>query len=134
MFFVRINILFFVFSFCSIQVKSQTKNVYVPGNSSIKFVVVRKSSELTSDSTFIPVTYLIKTNISNKERELVKKINKKRWIKFLTNEKTDWAANLILYDINKKDAISYASVIKNREDWLIVGKSKDLEYWEKKLK
>jgi hypothetical protein len=77
--------------------------------------------------------YFIKVNLSTQEREVCKKIEKTEWLKMLSNDKMDWVTNLILYDLYGKNAISYCGEIKTRNEWLIIKKKKDVEYWKKIL-
>ena len=68
--------------------------------------------------------------MTGRERRIIKSINKEEWIKLLLNNKTDWAANLILYDLYKKNAVVFNTVIKSRKDWINVSKDTDVSYWK----
>jgi hypothetical protein len=81
-----------------------------------------------------PVMYFIRVNLSTEERKVCKEITNDDWLKMLKKDNTDWIANLILYDLYKKDAISYVGEMKSRDEWIIKKqKQEDIEFWTEKL-
>ena len=72
--------------------------------------------------------------MTGRERRIVKSIKKDEWIELLLNNKTDWAANLILYDLYERNAVVFNTVIKSRKDWVTVSKDTDVSYWEEFLR
>jgi hypothetical protein len=106
----------------------------IPSNDSVKYKVLRKGSVIISEKLVEPVSYYIYVDISNLLREEYKKITKTKWLELLGNEKTDWAANLILYDLYRKDAITFSNNMKKREDWVLSKqKNRDIKYWKSNL-
>src|SRR5689334_17466916 len=77
-------------------------------NDSLSFKVLRQSTKIKSENEATPVMYLIKVNLSTEQRREVEKIKKEDWLKLLASDNTDWIANLILYDLFRKNAISYS--------------------------
>jgi hypothetical protein len=55
------------------------------------------------------------------------------WINHLTNEKQDWATNLVLYYLYQKDATGLAYLFDSRSKWLKF-KNDDISYWKKIFK
>ena len=72
-------------------------------------------------------------DLSEKEEEIVRRINKKAWLMLLKNPKTDWAANLILYDIFDKNALLFSFPKLTRKDWLVCLREQDLKFWKNRL-
>ena len=73
---------------------------------------------------------VIETNIKDAALwRRIKVLAAEQWLCLLNNPKSDWAANLILYQLYEKDAILF-SKIKKREDWIGFRKDEDIEYWK----
>jgi len=71
-------------------------------------------------------------NITETDIEKFKKIPMETWLQLLEDENTDWAANLILYDIYERDAALLARhVDQNR--WREYMKYEDIDYWKDML-
>jgi hypothetical protein len=51
------------------------------------------------------------------------------WLRHLSAVKSDWATNLILYYLFKKDAAAFVSIHKKRQQWLKL-KQDDIDYWQ----
>jgi len=99
-------------------------------NDSIKYSVVLAVCEKC-----VPIKnkgYRIVVDLSQDQIDAVRKINYRTWMSLLKDEKSDWAANLILYYLYDRDAILF-SLGKNRDAWLVVQKHEDIEYWIKNL-
>ncbi len=110
--------------------KDSSKKIYFIDNDKIKYSIV-----IMSCDSCIPISnigYRVKVQLSKNEMEIVKKLDYKNWIILLQNNKTDWAANLILYYINDRDASLLARRNK-RELWVKYLKLDDIKYWEKAL-
>jgi len=62
-------------------------------------------------------------------------LSKEEWMFLLSDKTTDWAANLVLYHLFKKEAFDFAySNIKDRTAWLIKKKYQDdILYWKEYL-
>jgi len=71
--------------------------------------------------------------LSKEEEETIKKITPNTWIELLNDNKTDWAANLILYSLYDKDAF-ILSKNDDKETWDKYLKKEDLDFWNKELK
>ena len=96
---------------------------------------IKYSIGLASCDSCFPVHsigYRIVTTLTEEQETIVNKLSYKEWLSLLSNKKSDWAANLILYYVIGKDAIPLYS-IKTRKEWLINMKSQDLVYWEQNL-
>ena len=97
-------------------------------NSKIKYEIV-----LAACDTCVPIRnigYRINLVMTAKQKTIIKKINSKLWLELLDNPKKDFAANIILYYLYKKDAIIFFEY-KDIYDWKHVRKQKDVRYWKK---
>ena len=70
----------------------------------------------------IPIDFL--------EKEL-NDISKDKWLYLLQNEKTDYAANLLLYNLYQKGAILFYN--QDKFYWRSCCKSDDINYWKQFL-
>jgi hypothetical protein len=77
---------------------------------------------------------MIQVELSETGKRQLKTLPKTVWITWLQNKSTDWAANLILYDLYQKDAFLYWSLIKKRSAWILAVKEDDLTHWSNTLK
>jgi hypothetical protein len=62
-----------------------------------------------------------------------KKYKYEDWMAMLSDEKTDWGANLILYWIYAIECKNYAFWIQSRETWVMDQRKIDIEYWKRTL-
>jgi hypothetical protein len=107
------------------------KNVNFIRNSAIKYSLVFSSCD-----SCVPIMtkgYRISTNITTEQLGIANKLTYSDWLNMLNSSKSDWAANLILYQIFDKDAVSFFS-FNNRSKWIKYFKGQDIEYWNQKLK
>ena len=121
---------------CSTQNQINNKihnsiNIDFIRNDKIKYSIVLASC----DSCFPIMTkgYRIRTNLTEEQKEIVHSLTFKDWAYLLNDSKSDWAANLTLYEIFDKDAISLYS-FNSRKKWIKYFKGEDLAFWEQKLK
>jgi len=107
------------------------KNLSFIDNNKIKYSIYQI---IRNDDTCMPYSVIgfnIVVDFSHNERDIVEKLNRECWIKLLNNRNTDWAANLILYDLHKKDAFALMNK-GTRKLWLKYLKPRDLIYWKKR--
>jgi hypothetical protein len=130
-------VFFFVLINCNSQKdskmapKNKKTDILFIQNDSIKYEVV-----LLACDTCVPISsigYRVRVKLSEKELGVAEKISYEDWINLLNNNKTDWAANLILYYLFDKDAFLLARS-DNRELWIKNLKEDDLKYWRNNLK
>lgn len=112
----------------------QTINSFIY-NDSIHYRFGYVGMKFIDDKTIEPSKYIVVINLSKNEKERVVALKKNDWLKLLSNSKTDWAANLLLYNLYKRNAIEYYVNIKNRNIWILLNKKKEeIRYWKKMLK
>lgn len=97
-------------------------------NDAFKFRVRRTTIQFYDKNNVTPSKNLIRTDINDSMRMCIKKIDYNEWLTLLLNEKSDWTANLLLYELYQKDATKF-KVIQNRDDWINSYKKEDVEYW-----
>jgi hypothetical protein len=103
-------------------------------NDSIQYTLAYVGSQLLDNNQLIPSKWIIVVGIRSKQEKIVKAMKRDEWIRLLSDSNTDWAANLILYALYRKDAVLYNSVIKSRKDWVNLDRDKDVTYWKKILR
>lgn len=106
---------------------------YVPfiDNRTIKYNIM-----LVACDTCAPIHdigYRVRISLSAKEDSIIKHISKRQWLSMLNDKKTDFAANLLLYQLYEREAIMFLQ-IKDASDWRLAMKDDDLYYWRRTLK
>jgi hypothetical protein len=102
-------------------------------NDSLKYNLFRPNLKLV-DSNVVEISPTrVEVVLRNADRKKLENLKRSEWIKLLSDEKTDWAANIFLYDITKKDASTF-EVVQNKEAWRKCCKANDLDFWKKTLK
>ena len=106
---------------------------YVPfiNNRTIKYNIL-----LVACDTCAPIHdigYRVQISLSAKEDSIIKHISKRQWLSMLNDKKTDFAANLLLYQLYEREAIMFLQ-IKDASDWRLAMKDDDLYYWRRTLK
>ena len=106
---------------------------YVPfiNNRTIKYNIL-----LVACDTCAPIHdigYRVRISLSAKEDSIIKHISKRQWLGMLNDKKTDFAANLLLYQLYEREAIMFLQ-IKDASDWRLAMKDDDLYYWRRTLK
>lgn len=71
-------------------------------------------------------------SISFDTLQKLRSLSREQWLGLLDDENTDWAANLILYDIYSHAGLGFYRT--TREDWVVSRKEKDKAWWKKTLK
>ena len=71
-------------------------------------------------------------NMSKRIKKQLLKKSLSFWLDNLTNEKSDWATNIVLYYIYEREAMAIAAINDKRENWLQI-KENEIEYWGKFL-
>lgn len=116
------------------QLKSQKipNSLHFIHNDYLKYVVTRVSDrDSVSGLIYTRGTFVI-TRLSESQREIVKKIDKNTWLVLLNNPNTDWAANLVLYELHQRYAGRLVGL--NRDKWLKnYGKEVDIDFWYQTL-
>jgi hypothetical protein len=96
-------------------------------NKTIDYSIVMMSCD-----TCVPIRnigYRVVINLKEKDMRIVGKLNRSCWIALLQNDKSDWAANLILYSLKNEDALLLSQ--SDVDDWKKNLKKNDLIYWAK---
>jgi len=100
-------------------------------NNKLKYEIVTSTACHTCPEH--QIVYRVILDISNEQYEIIKQIPKEIWMQLLKDNKTDWAANLVLYVLKREDD---ASIIAGYEPavWRMFQKKEDILYWNTKLK
>ena len=97
-------------------------------NNKIKYEIV-----LVACDTCVPIRnigYRINLVMTARQKAIIEKINDETWLKLLENPSKDFAANIILYSLYKKDAIIFFEY-KDIYDWKRARKQNDVKCWKK---
>jgi hypothetical protein len=111
--------------------KELANDISFINNEKIKYSIVLKSCD-----TCVPISnigYRVLVELNEKEDLIVKKLKKESWVSLLNDDKSDWAANLLLYYLHDKNAIIFRRK-EAVEMWHSYFKKEDLDYWHKTLK
>jgi len=121
-------ILLFLYFIC-IDSFSQIDSIINNRNISYGQIITRTrrldSNRIEPSKTFIVL------NISPSVREAINKFTYEHWMKLLCDTTTDFAANICLYNMFRKDAFSF-DLWETREKWVEGGgfKNYDINYWK----
>ncbi|MDB5221574.1 MAG: signal recognition particle [Chitinophagaceae bacterium] len=103
-------------------------------NDSVKFSFHFISPSLL-DKHRIPSQHIVRVELSKEKRIKAKELKRADWMRLLNDTTSDWAANLILYDLFRKDATLYWGTDNiSRFYWLYLFRKDDLKYWKRFLK
>jgi hypothetical protein len=122
--------IFFLKSLFFFTIVQQTFSQTFISNDSVKFSVLRKSSVFIGKGKIEPAVYRIKVHIADTLLNECLNFSKEKWIKLLSDDKADWAANLILYQIHKRNAVSFLASPDMRY-WKLRKKKFEINYWKK---
>jgi|GEM_PF-5715206 len=129
-----IGLLFFILITHSL-IAQKDSNLKWINNDNIKYHVVFAADYNEKDILPLSISrYLILAEISATCYDSLRKFQWSEWQTLLNSAKSDWAANLLLYYIYKKDAIVFNCVIKSRNDWIGQNKTNDVKEWEEFFK
>jgi len=101
-------------------------------NDSIKFTILKTQTKLLDSNKVSLSQEFIKVKLSDSEKRKFRKMKPAQWLILLNDDKTDWAANLCLYDLYKKDAAVF-KIVRTREQWRKCCKEQDIIFWSKEL-
>jgi hypothetical protein len=127
--FMKFNLIVVMLCFCLIAHSQDTICKLKITNEEVSFNVYRYGMDFTA-KTKPKSNMVIETNIKDVALwKRIKSLPTEQWLCLLNNPKSDWAANLILYQLYDKDAILF-SKIKKREDWIGFRRDEDIAYWK----
>ena len=78
----------------------------------------------------------VRVELTDEQNEIIRKLDKQTWLNLLNSTYSDFAANLILYEIYEKDGTGLYVLDRNDnccELWKKHDKDEELDYWEKHL-
>jgi hypothetical protein len=125
-------IIFFLFF---LYLDSFSQNDSIINNKSINYGMLRTSTKYLDSNKIEPSKTYIVVTLSPSARTSITKFTYEEWIKLLCDTTTDWAANLCLYNIYRKEA-DFFSVWDTREKWIKLGnlRKNDISYWRNNLR
>jgi hypothetical protein len=112
----------------------QTDSVYdnYLKNGSIKYGVLFTSHNLVNKNSDGANRYRINVELPEEAIIYFRSKDSAYWITHLTDTASDWATNLIMYFLTKRDASAFYALYINRSAWLPYKKS-DIRDWREKL-
>jgi len=126
-------ILIILFIATSVTLRARVNN---QGTNTLSFITnnkIKYEIVLVACDTCVPIRnigYRINLVMTARQKAIIEKINDETWLKLLENPSKDFAANIILYSLYKKDAIIFFEY-KDVYDWKRARKQKDARYWKK---
>ena len=124
---LALSLIFLVFT--SEAQNDSTKFSFI-NNERIKYSIVLMACNSCAPIKNIGDRVII--NLSKEEKDVIKKMRYSDWKYLLNDNKSDWAANLILYSLYDKDAFLLSQYNK-RQLWVEYLKNDDLKFWRKNL-
>lgn len=127
---ILITIYAFYFSDVSAQINTKLNDNKID-LSFIQNGKMKYSFVMLSCDTCVPISNLgirVRVELSDEKKLLLKKISHEEWFNLLNDKKSDFIANVILYELYSKNAIDLL-VIEDIEKWRKFVKKDDLEYW-----
>jgi hypothetical protein len=128
---IKRNLISIFFLFYFTTVFGQNKSLI--NNATIQYSELRTGFKLIDSNKVELAQYFIEVELSDSLRNEIKKLAYKDWIALLCDVNTDWAANLCLYDLYKRDAVVARLFLKKRSEWIKCCKAKEIEYWKSHL-
>ncbi len=127
--------LFFLSIICNSQefISQSSDLLQLIRNEDLKFTIWYISPVFNDSEIIVEPNIVIHVSLPQSIKRQLVNISRKEWISLLENKKSDWAANLILYEIYEKNALLF-EYVKKRENWVGVHQREDIEYWKQKLK
>ena len=129
---ILLTALLLPFLFYSFDVKCQgSKTLWRNiNNETISYDVISPMKKYGSGRAASPFI-VIRVNKSVQDALIIERITSEDWLKALEDPKTDWAANLLLYErFNRLGMILLQCAL---QQWKQYVKEDDLAYWRKKL-
>ena len=123
-------LLFFVCNSAFSQVDSLRAKIF--NNDSIRFELRFYTVSATTQKKHPVSSHRIIVEMSTRLRQVLFEKDSLFWVTHLSDSTSDWATNLILYDLYKKDAMQFV-YFKDRERWLSI-KNEEINYWKETLK
>lgn len=108
------------------QVDTVTKKYL--NNDSIRYFIVTKSSRARSFTERTPTMEYVGIEMNLKTYNSFLKRSEDFWLSHLRDSSSDWATNLVLYNLYKRDAFIIKHGIKDRNKWMPL-KEDDINYW-----
>jgi hypothetical protein len=93
-------------------------------NDSVKFTTWLVQPNWDKDRYYSETVVQV-TSLNSTDWQEIKLLDKEAWLKLLNDPKVDWIANLVLYQLNRKDAGLFR-VIKTRDNWIASTKKDDM--------
>lgn len=101
----------------------------VINNKTLSYKIIKTPvTLLDSNKTQFPQTF-IQLSLTKDEESEMHKLTSKDWRMLLSNNKSDWAANICLYHIFNKDASNF-DIFKTEQEWRKFYKKDDVLFWE----
>lgn len=111
-------------------VKSENKiDLSFINNSKIYYEIA-----LIACDSCVPISdigYRVSVKLNKEQQIAISQIKAETWIKLLKDTSSDWAANLILYDLYDESAIVLEEF--GKKTWQIYLKNNDIIFWEEKF-
>ena len=103
-------------------------------NNNIKYGALKVGARFVDSGKFEPSRIYILIDLTSSVRSAITKFSYEEWMKLLNDTTTDWAANLCLYNIFKRDAEVF-SLWKTRDEWVKFGnfRKNEIRYWRDNL-
>lgn len=127
-----ITVLFYLLAI-SCQLYSQKSRAYqILDNKQFIYTWYQTSMQI-NDSGLVLARYVVVPKIRKGLIKKISRLKKAEWMELIKDSTTDWAANLYLYALYKKDASQLIDIPDPVQYWRSCCKKADQIYWDKIL-
>lgn len=117
----------------SCQLYSQKSRAYhILNNEKFIYTWYQTSMQVT-DSGVVLARYVVVPKIRKGLIKKISRLHKAEWMELIKDSTTDWAANLFLYALYKKDGSQLIDIPNPVQYWRSCCKEADQMYWDKIL-
>ncbi|MHC0446365.1 hypothetical protein ACWA1F_13225 [Flavobacterium sp. 3-218] len=133
------NIIFICYIFLSLNVMYSQKSITSRNdinfiNNKIDYSVKRVSCKGDDGLPHTIIGKKIIIDLSEKQLDILNRLTCEQWMTLLTDEKTDWGANVILYYLSGKSVLPYFDEKRKRPNkWVRIFKMQDVDMWKEKI-
>ena len=101
-------------------------------NRNVQFRVWFISPQIDDTIVVVEPKFVVHVTMDDNVKSLVKYLKRDDWRLLLRDTTMDWATNLLLYELYKKDGHRFKGIL-NRDEWISVSAKEDEEFWMSKL-
>ena len=123
-----ISLLFILYAKIYAQADSVNQNIF--NNDSIRYDIAFHTPYMNEMKKNEQAHWRVRIDLSKNQQDFLRSKDSSFWLDHLRNDSPDWATNLLLYCICKKEANMLAYVYNTRKKWMQM-KRIEIADWQK---